>query len=238
MKNPSKTSAMLVLRVAVLVMAVPARPVWADTILSTVPDLTTEPGANTCSQCDGDGQNSGERVTLDSPVTIGSLYLAVNSYWYFPSSITLTVFLDAAPYPDTNAPGTVGTMIYQSTFSPDSFAAVTYSDFPVDGVGTAVVGFNTPSLNLSAGTYDFFFTSTTELNLQMWYNVNGNAFISSTDTPGVGPSAGSGYYVLPYDLGLVLSTDAIPEPAGIWLLFPALGLLALIRTSKRSARAS
>jgi|GEM_PF-3453752 len=217
----------LIVTLCLVLLVQPAR---AGTLFAPVADLTAPPDNNVCSQCGASGQNAGERVTFATSVTIQSFFLVVNPSWYFPASITLSVFTDAATYPDTNAPGTVGAALFQSTYTPDAFASLTNTPN-----GTAVVGINTGALTLAAGTYDFFFANTGDLNLEMWFNLGGNAFFSLT-TPGSAPAAGDGYYVLPYDIGVSLSGDPIPEPAGLWLMCVAVGSLLLARRTMRLPR--
>ena len=118
-----------------LLMAAPAS---AEIIYQSIPDLTIAQVDNPCSQCGGNGQSVGQQFSLATAATANTVTFVVYSSYVWPTSVTIGIYQDLG--------GTVGSVVYENTFS--SFV----SDVPTPN-STDVVTVDVGNVALASGSY-------------------------------------------------------------------------------------
>lgn len=193
--------------------------VRASAVYQSIPDLTVAPAINGwCSVCvdhtspQAAIQQVGQQFTLATGGSIGSVLFTVTSYYHWPTAVTLSVYSDGA----SNA---LGTEVFTRTYlSFDSLVSTLFS--------TDIVGVNTPGLVLAAGTYDLLLTNATGLAIPGYDGFNGNGDEIVLYSASFPPGVGANYSHMAYDAGLVLQSEAIPEPGTLALV--GLGILGIV----------
>jgi hypothetical protein len=171
-----------------------AAPAGAATLYQSIPDLTVAPALNAwCSQCGGDLQDIGQAFSLSSTATAMSLEFAVDNQYVWPTSVTVDIYQDFG--------GTVGTNIYNNTFS--SFASDVATPYGTDVVGANLAG----GVPLAAGDYLVFLYNTNSLGIPGYSGGAGNqVYIEDATYPSL---TGDSYNHLGWDSAVSISDTAI-----------------------------
>lgn len=180
-----------------LLMAAPAS---AEIIYQSIPDLTIAQVDNPCSQCGGNGQSVGQQFSLATAATANTVTFVVYSSYVWPTSVTIGIYQDLG--------GTVGSVVYENTFS--SFV----SDVPTPN-STDVVTVDVGNVALASGSYLLFMTNPDSLGVATFAAPGNGGFVfveGSTD-----PLTGDTYSrALAENTGVSIS-GVIPE-ASTWAM--------------------
>jgi hypothetical protein len=140
---------------AVYASTLPAR---SDLLFQSIPSLAANPSAIAfCSSCGGTYQVF-DTFTLGTNSTIGAISFDVDSGFNFdvnfiwPTSVNVSIWTVSGALP--------GTELFQNTYTPAQFSAVTPTPYNTD-----IVTVTTPLWSLSAGTYDISFYNSTDLGV-------------------------------------------------------------------------
>jgi hypothetical protein len=203
-----------------------APPAGARVIYDSISDLTVAPFFNSfCSQCGGNGSSIGQALSFPYAVTFFTVSFTVQSSFAWPTPVTVGIYNDAA--------GTVGTKVYNNTFS--SFA----SDVPtVNNTDVVTVDLPAGGVSLAGGKYLIFFTNPDSLGIPAYYGIGAGNMVYDANSSSPLLSGDLYSSVSGYDAGV--SITGVPE-ASTWVMmlagFAGLGLAGYRRT-KNTAHAA
>jgi hypothetical protein len=199
----------------------------AEVIYQSIPNLTVAPTVNAfCSQCSGDGFDTGQAFSLSNSAIAQSISFDVQNNFFWPTSVTVAIY-------DQGPGSTVGSLVYSQTFS--SFASMTNT-----GNATDVVTVNVGNLALASGSYLLFLYNPSNLGIPGYASSGSGSeiFVSSaTPNPTVGQTYG---FDVGYNAGVSINgtIGTTPLPAALPLFATGLGALGLLGwRRKRKAQA-
>ena len=239
---------MIVATAAALVVAVAGPPANASIIYQSipVPDMTATPEISWCSTCPGisylnEGlvtQLIGQQFSLGSAATALSVTFAVQIYQGTPSSVTLGFYQDLG--------GTVGSNIYDQTFSSSQFVAISPGS-QNSGQPTELITVNLATgVPLATGNYLLFMTNPTYLAIPAFGGLGSGGQIVVEDTLQTPLPQTGDQYLYPeqgvpqhLDSAVYISDTLAPVPAALPLFATGLGVMGLFgwRRKRKNAAA-
>jgi hypothetical protein len=186
-------------------------PVSAAVLFQSIPDLTANPLTNAwCSSCGGEFRVF-DTFTLSSGSVIQSISFNVQTSYYFPTSVDVSIWSMSGSLP--------GSQLLGQNFAPASFVSVVNN--PND---TSTVTVNVGSWALAAGTYDISFYNPQNLGVPGYGGGSGLLY-----------QQGEGFHA-GHSAGFVLDGVAavVPEPSTWAMMF--IGFMGLAFATRRKAK--